>query len=121
MSQNQKKQVAAIGLVERASGIVVPGNLAAEPEVNAPNGKHGPPVCYDPDGRRRVVFPKALQKKVNSLVLDLVAQGFGMVVICRSEQKHGDKQGCGMPLLNEGQGQPDDGYGCRCSRIHFQD
>lgn len=118
------KPVANVGLVERSSGIVVPGNLANEPEVNAPtNGKAGPagpPVCYDPDGRRRVVFPKQTQKRIDNLVLELAAQGFGFVTVCREDKKFDDKAGCGCVVINEGRGTPDGGYGCKCSRIHFQ-
>jgi hypothetical protein len=106
-------------LVGRESGILVPGHLEREPERR--NGSHGTvPTAYDQDGRRRVILPKSTQKKLDQVIIELAQHGFGLVVACRADYKRADgKAPCGGFAITE-RDQTDPGYGCGCSRVHFQ-
>ena len=77
-------------------------------------------MATDPDGRRRVVLPISTQKKLDQLIVELARHGFGMVVACRADFNRPDGQRpCGDWAIIE-RDQTDPGYGCRCSRVHFQ-
>jgi hypothetical protein len=103
-----------VNLAQRPSGLVVPANLANVPEV----GKPGAVVARDLDGRRRVVLSDELRRKLNSVILELKAQGFGLIVGCRNVTALPDgTPACGQLLAQEAE--PDAGYGCQCSRIHW--
>lgn len=111
--------VAAGGMVQRASGVIVPAGLELENDTSAPAAlKPGKsPTTYDPDGRRRVVLTKDDQRLVDRAILVLRQRGFGILVMC--SQRDDDKAPCEQPMLNE-VGGPDPGYGCKCSRVHFR-
>ncbi len=94
-------------LAQRPSGLFVPVNLA---EAKVAGDKADGPA-RDEDGRRRVVLTKADQKLIDRAIKIMHRAGMGIVVGC--------KAGCGQPMLNEDQGTPNAGYGCKCSRIHF--
>lgn len=83
-------------------------------------------TAYDPDGRRRVVLTRADQRAIDRAIRILGAVGLGVVVGCKARtdgQPH-----CGNPLFLEGidlnaqppTRSPDPGYGCECSRVHFE-
>ena len=101
--------------VQTPSGLLVPVDAADHLATHTPKG--GDP-CRDSDGRRRVVLTKADQKMINRAIQLLGRSGFGVIVTC--QQYPGQPGKCGAALRNEGQGQPDDGYGCRCTRVHFR-
>lgn len=101
-------------LVERASGIIVPVALEREPEAkHADQGA----TAYDLDGRRRLVLMESERRLINRVLLLGFKHGIGFVVGCKSRRD--GKEACGQPMLNEGRGTQDDGYGCKCTRIHF--
>lgn len=96
-------------VAQRPSGLIVPAALA---EAKVPGqADEGP--SKDADGRQRVVLTRADQKKIDQAIKVLHQAGLGIVVGCKREG------GCGLPMTNEGNGTPDSGYGCRCSRVHF--
>lgn len=95
-------------MATRPSGLIVPAKLAEAKVEGQPD--EGP--ARDADGRRRVVLTVADQRKIDQAIRILDTAGLGVVVACKQE-------GCNLPMLNEGKGTPDPGYGCRCSRVHF--
>lgn len=100
------------GMVKRGSGLIVPAAL--ERQIDQAIGEV--PVATDPDGRRRIVFTKQKQKRIDQLLTELSDEGIGMAMGCRE---------CGMAMVNEGidtesgARDPDAGYGCKCKRVHF--
>ncbi len=108
--------------VQRESGLIVPASLATMPDTSSGNGKthQGPPTCYDPDGRRRVVVSDEERRLFDRLARSAQEHGQGLVLVCRNDKLPADgKPACGQPMLREGWDGPDKGYGCQCTRIHF--
>jgi len=113
-------------LVETPSGLFVPADAAdtAErdhtipaPDLAVTGGAQPDVFNRDPDGRRRIVFTRDDRKTLNRAIRILQSVGLGIVVGCSWE--------CGQPLVTEGRlndegADPDAGYGCRCSRVHFR-
>lgn len=101
-----------VDLIKRGgSGLIVPAYLGRSPD--AVTGKI--PVARDADGRQRIVFSKQRQKQIDRLLTELSAEGIGMQMGCRE---------CGAAMVNEGvdengERDPDAGYGCKCRRVHF--
>lgn len=105
-------------LVERESGLLVTAALEHEPDRGKPGDPRG--VCFDADGRRRLVITGTERKQWDRTVGQLAAYGVGFISICREDFKRPDgKTPCGQPMIPEGRGTPDDGYGCLCTRVHF--
>ncbi len=113
-----------MNLVQRESGIVVPADLAKLPDTSkATDGKapSGPPVCYDADGRRRVVISDELRRQQDRVVREMSLTGQAVFMACREDFKRTDgKPACGELMVPEGRGTQDEGYGCKCTRIHFE-
>lgn len=110
--------IATIGngpMVQRASGIVVSADLEKAADPNT--GKV--PTSYDADGRRRVVLPTDDQRKIDATIKLLASRGMAAIVVCMSRDD--GKEPCGRPLRTEAKGEPDAGYGCQCTRVHFCD
>jgi hypothetical protein len=106
--------------VVRASGIIVPPELEAEPDQSAPPDqlKAGMrPTAYDPDKRRRIVWTEQEQRKIDQVIQLLRSQGLGMVVLC--DRRFDGKDPCRQPLRTELEDTEDKGYGCTCTRVHF--
>lgn len=105
--------------VQRASGIIVPARLAMVPDRSSGNGKAhvGPPICYDPDGRRRIIIDGDQRRRQDRLLRDMAVTGQAVIMVCREDFKRSDgTKACGQPMLRETE--PDEGYGCLCTRIH---
>lgn len=92
-------------LVETPGGLVIPADVADQVEGLGP-------VTDAADGRRRIVLTREDRRALNRAIKILQAAGLGLVVGCRGT--------CGQPLMREGGDGPDQGYGCRCSRVHFR-
>lgn len=108
--------------VQRESGLIVPASLATVPERSNGNGKvhQGPPTCYDPDGRRRVIISDEERRLFDRLAKVAQDHGQGLVMVCRNDKMRPDgKPACGQPMQREDWDGPDKGYGCVCTRIHF--
>jgi hypothetical protein len=122
-------------LVQRDSGLLVPGHLADQPEHPdaAPDQ-----IARDPDGRRRVVLVKDVRKKFSRLAGEMHRLDVAFVLVCKTTRtvvtKVRDLEtgkdvpvaitepiagACGEVMLREGEDTDDPGFGCRCSRIHF--
>ena len=118
-------------LARRASGLIVPAELANRPDPVVPaNGS----VARDLDGRRRVVFTNDERKAIDKAINLLKQQGIGYIVGClgtygkptpgreagggRGYHRDGSPA-CGQPMKPEGVGTVDAGYGCNCTRVHF--
>lgn len=107
--------------VRRASGIIVPADLATMPDRSSGNGAaapSGPPVCYDPDGRRRILVTAEHVRRLDRLLIDMAATGQAVIMVCREDFKRADgTKSCGQPMMREAGG---DGrtYVCLCTRIH---
>lgn len=113
-------------LIETPSGLLVSADAAdnLNATVDATNadasGDGKPKRIYsrDPDGRRRIVLTREDRKALNRAIRILDGVGLGIVVGCKFD--------CGQPLTGEGRAKdnepidPDQGYGCRCSRVHFR-
>lgn len=120
-------------LARRPSGVIVPSELANQPDpkVEARLGS----VARDMDGRRRVVYPNDERKTIDKAIRLLTTQGIGFIVGCVGAYGPAPDPGkgraagtghhldgsvaCGQPMRPEGVGTPDAGYGCQCTRIHF--
>jgi hypothetical protein len=112
--------------VETPSGLLVPTDAADTverehkipvPESALTDGTKPEPFNRDPDGRRRIVLTRDDRKTLNRAIRILQAVGLGIVVGCKGP--------CGQPLVTEGrpkdeEADPDAGYGCQCSRVHFR-
>jgi len=110
---------ASSALVRRQSGLVVTADLATEPERGVP--QRGAPVCYDGDGRRRIVISDELRRKQDRLVAEMKGTGQAIFLACREDFRRSDgKPSCGEVMVPEGQETDDPGYGCKCTRIHFE-
>lgn len=89
---------------------------------SSPEQKGG--TAYDPDGRRRVVLTATDRRAVDRAIMILKSVGLGVLVGC--EQRADGQKPCGKVLLMEGistdpkvPSDPDRGYGCDCTRVHF--
>lgn len=118
----------ADAVVTTEAGLVVPAHAADAMErirdvLDPKGGAQGSvpirrlPTAYDADGRRRVGLTKRERRDVEKMIRILNAQGIGVVLSC--VQRFDGKTPCGGCLSPEGQGGPDDGFGCNCSRLHF--
>lgn len=120
-------------LVQRESGVIVPGHLAHHAEHGETSG-----VTRDPDGRRRIVLVRDVRRKFARLAGELNGLDLAFVIVCKTtRQVSGTARdietgtdvpvrltepipgACGEVMLREGEGTPDPGFGCTCSRIHF--
>lgn len=103
-------------------------DLPATTDTAQPDPTQKGGTAYDPDGRRRIVLTRAEQRTIDRAIRILHAVGLGVVVGCKGRDD--GKPPCGLPLLMEGvdaktqPGAPnrssDLGYGCNCSRVHFE-
>lgn len=108
-----------LGLAQRESGIIVPNHLAAVPDLTKPKGTKA--VARDMDGRRRLVFSDSERRNLNRVLTMLGEHGLGMVVGCVRDMAHGDgTKPCGDMLIGEGIRTDDPGFGCKCTRIHWE-
>ena len=105
--------------VQRESGIIVPASLAGAAD---PGQTHkGAPVVYDGDGRRRVMVSDQDRRLFDRLAKSAAASGQGLVLVCRNDQLRPDGlRACGQPMEREAWDTPDRGYGCLCTRTHFE-
>lgn len=108
----------AIRTVETPAGLIVPADAAEALGKIRTGTNAGAIQCRDADGRRRVVLTRSDQKTINRAVRILESIGLGIVVGCQQTPAHPER--CGRPMRNEGRGEPDDGYGCECTRVHFR-
>lgn len=109
---NLPGETPAGSVVETPSGLIVPADSIPSERVSWPEG-----VPVDPDGRKRIVLTRDDRRAINRAIRVLQVNGLGIVVGCKGL--------CGQPLVNEGtdadgQRDGDSGYGCGCSRVHFQ-
>lgn len=105
--------IAPVGMGRTASGIIAPVS-AIDAHVSRSPVKAS---AQDADGRRRVVLTRDEQRKIQDVV-DILART-GQVVIMACKPLNGT-EGCGEALRREGEGDTDPGFGCRCTRIHFE-
>lgn len=133
---------AALNLVTRESGLVVPANYASlpeEPVVDArPEGAGQAGAARDSDGRRRIVLTKDRRKNFTRLANDLANDDLAVILWCKTQRPRiikvpdattGEETAvvinetipgaCGEVMLREDEGGADPGYGCKCTRIHF--
>lgn len=98
----------------------MPAALGEQPE-RAAGVTQGTQVCYDPDGRRRITWSDEVRRQTDRLIRQLAATGQAFFLACRNEKARPDgKPACGEMMAPEGRGGPDEGYGCKCTRIHFE-
>lgn len=111
-------QTDAAGFAERqGSGLFVPDHLLKDVGGSKDDG-----AAVDSDGRRRAVMSRDDARKVKRAIDLLKAMGFAIQLRCDDERKMqriGVPAPCGELLEPEGQGTHDNGFGCRCSRIHL--
>lgn len=114
-------------LARRPSGIIVPAELAGTPERGVPvTGK-------DLDGRRRIVWTQDERRDFDKVVKLLRGKGMGYVLGCVGDIRfpaghpragqvafQDGTPACGLVMQMEGQGTADPGFGCKCTRIHFE-
>lgn len=104
--------------VQRESGLHVPASLATAADSGKPKG--GPTVCYDPDGRRRIVISDTERRLFDRLLKAWLVTGQAIIMVCRNDTLRPDgKQACGQPMMREDWDGPDKGYGCLCTRVHL--
>lgn len=102
-----------VPLVQTGAGLLVPADAIPG------NGDGQVQATRDADGRRRIVLTRDDQRKIDRAIRIIQAAGLGVIVACRQDDTPERQGNCGQPLLNEGAGTGDPGYGCRCSRVHF--
>lgn len=130
------------GLAVRESGLLVPAHLANHnpEEPAAATGSDGTDRQggLDPDGRRRLVLAREVRKRFTRLAGELDRDDVGFVLWCKTHRqttktvkdaKTGEDVAvnmreeiagaCGNVMLREGEGTPDPGFGCKCTRVHF--
>lgn len=126
-------------LAERASGLMVPAHLADVPESGTT--EEGKPAAggRDPDGRRRIVLTRSIRRVLfKELAPALDRLDLALLLACRQRRQRPREVvdavtgetvtvlmteeipgACGELLFQEGAGEADPGFGCRCTRIHF--
>lgn len=121
-------------LAERPSGLLVPAHLAHQPEEPA----SVPDVARDADGRRRVVLVKDVRKGFTRCAGALDRSDLAFVLVCKTKRRtmkmatdattgarlpvevvEEIPDACGEVMVREGEGTPDPGFGCKCTRVHF--
>lgn len=106
------------------AGLIVPADVVDAVVADArqdgkPDTAAALAATKDPDGRRRVVLTADEKKQLDKTSKMLKALGLGVVVGCKNPD-------CNQILTMEGVNpqtgarDPDFGYGCKCTRIHFQ-
>jgi hypothetical protein len=65
----------------------------------------------DADGRNRIVLARKDRRALDAAILLLAAAKLAIIVVCRR---------CEQPMAPEDRDSADRGYGCNCSRVHFQ-
>lgn len=110
-------------MAQRQSGLIVPAHLAAMPVPAVPDAAKArdDATAYDLDGRRRVVLT-ADERRTVFRAIEILKRtaGAGVIVGCNQVVARADgKPKCGQLMLIEDKGQPDEGFGCECTRIHF--
>lgn len=125
------------GLAQRESGLIVPAHLAGIPE-EPETGTAAAGYAKDTDGRRRILISKDARKRFSRLAGDLDRDDLAFVLFCRVTRdvvkhvkdletgadvavtfKEPIPNACGEVLVREGEGTPDPGFGCKCTRVHF--
>lgn len=112
-------------LAKTAAGVIVPAAVADK------SGR-----ARDMDGRRRLVYTKDERRKIDHVHQLYAQHGVGWLIGCvgafgpkvpgteRSGKgngfHHDGSKACGEPMQREGIGTDDFGWGCKCTRIHFQ-
>jgi len=124
-------------LAQRESGLIVPAHLAHAPEEPA-EGSPAAGLARDPDGRRRIVLARDTRRRFNAVAKDLARDDLAFILWCKTKRQvtklaedvaTGQKVpvmveepiegACGEVMLREGEGTPDPGFGCKCTRVHF--
>lgn len=103
-------------LVKRGSGLLVPKDVASLPDATRPNDA---PICYDPDGKRRVVMTREEVKAVEKAAKMLARHGFALFMGCHvAHQRPDGRPSCGQLAEPERDQRGQTGFSCQCSRIH---
>jgi hypothetical protein len=115
-----------LGMGRTAAGIIAPLTAIDAQTKREPQAGTG---ATDPDGRRRVVLTREDRKLVDATVAIFQRTGKAFVLICAQRPAVDSETGrpaspkftsCGEVMRREGDGTDDQGFGCSCTRIHFE-
>lgn len=109
-------------VVQTPAGLLVGADALDAAVAAAKANGHGKAAAIfagatDPDGRRRVVLSTDEKRQLDKVGAMVLAVNLGMVLACRA---------CNQVMVQEGvdpkngRKDPDYGYGCKCTRIHFR-